>query len=217
MSSRRTLGSLVTLLAVLPGSAAAQTGTGAEADGASLLVGLALIVGVMAAFTIVVGAVVLAVSTPYVEALERRIYDAPVRSGAVGIATLIGGFVLTIVALFAVAVVGEIGVGEPVVGLVGMLLLAALVFGGMVLVTLADVIGSIVAGLALLRRFGSGEPNRWLALVVGSVVVSVLYLVPLVNVAAMAVVVGLGAGAMVGHWRSGRNGGASGSGEPAGG
>lgn len=215
MSSRRTLGSLVTLLALLPGSAAAQTGS--EADGALLLVGLALIVGVMAAFTIVVGAVVLAVSTPYVEALERRIYDVPVRSGAVGLATLIGGFVLTIVALLVMAVVGEIGGGEPVVDLLGMLVLMALLVGGMVFVTLADVIGSILAGLALLRRFGSGEPNRWLALVVGSVVVSALYLIPLVNVAAMAVVVGLGAGAMVGHWRSSRNGGASGPGEPAGG
>lgn len=52
---------------------------------------------------------------------------------------------------------------------------------------------------------------------IGSLVVSVLYLIPVVNVAAMAIVIGLGAGAMVGHWRSGRNGGVSGSGEPAGG
>jgi len=59
----------------------------------------------------------------------------------------------------------------------------------------------------VLRRLrDEPEPNPWLALVVGALVVQVLYLVPLLNLAVAVFVVALATGAIVGQWWQGRAG-----------
>ena len=208
MSLRRSLAFWIVPLAVVPATVAAQSRPEAVSEsGAGELVALGLLVyGVYVAVSIAIGVVVLAVSEfvgsgSYVRALERRIYDRPLRSAALGVGTIVGGlvgiFLLTVVLL----VLAELGAPDPVA-----LLVAVPLFGGTLLLYVGATIGTIVLGSYLLRRLGDGDSNLWVALVVGSLVVNV----PGLNLVLAFLVLFLGTGAVVDHWSNGRRDGPSG-------
>lgn len=211
MNLRGSFPTWIALLAFVPATVAAPTGPEAPIPEFGIAGLLVLGVIVYAAYVLVsvaIGAVVLAVSGfagsgSYVRAIERRIYERPVRTGAVGVGAIGGGLLGTALLAFAVVPLLGFGLPEPVV-----FVLAIPVVAGSLLLYVAAAIGTIVLGSYLLRRSRDGEPNRWLALAVGALVVNA----PLLNVVLAFVVLFLGTGAMVGHWwsnrrtdRSGRN------------
>ena len=147
-------------------------------------------------------AVVLTIDRSYVRSIEMRLVDDPVSAGVIGIGVLVGGFVVFAAMGAVVALLVDAGAPaalESVPTLVGI--------GVSVGLTVINTIGMIVAGLVVLRRLrDEPEPNPWLALVVGALVVQVLYLVPLLNLVVAIFVVALATGTIVGQWWEGRTG-----------
>ncbi|AFZ72918.1 hypothetical protein [Natronobacterium gregoryi] len=177
-----------------------------EADLAVLAVFAVLVYLVNVAFSVGFGVLALIVSevirsSSYVRAIETWSYDRPIRSVALGFGSIVGGFVGIVFLMFVVLVLVELGVPEPIV-----LLLMIAFFAGMLFLYVSATVGTIVFGSYLLRKVGSGEPNLWLALVVGALVVHI----PLLNFLFGFLVLFLGTGAMVDHWWHGRRGGSSG-------
>lgn len=208
MVLRRHLLSLVALLALVPVPALAQTGVEAPAVGSGLvdlvliLLLLALLMVINAAFSVALGIPVLLVSefvysNSYVRAIERRIYDAPVRSGGLGIATTLGGIVGLVVFAIGVALLTDAGLPDAV-GLV----LAIPFLVGVLFVYIGSAVSTVLVGSYLLRRFGTGESNVWAALVVGALVVNIPLLGFFVSLPAFLAALG----AMVARlWNSRRN------------
>ncbi|WP_418281112.1 hypothetical protein [Halorubrum sp. DTA98] len=173
------------------------------AAGVALIAAFVLIVyGSSVAFSVLLGAAVLGTSKlfgsgTYVPTVERLMRDGPVRSAAIGLAALVGGaigtFLLVIVLLFAV----ELGAPEPLPMAIVIPFVAGTAF-----VYAAVTVGTIALGSVLLRRFGEGEPNDWLALAVGSLVVNV----PGVNLLVAPPLTCVAAGAMIDErWRAWRD------------
>lgn len=150
--------------------------------------------------TLLIGAALLFVSTPYVQDIERHARGRTLRSWGIGVGALVGGPFVILLAMFVIAILGAIGLPDPVVFLLLLPLLGYFVF-----VYVAGTVGAIIVGAAVLRRRGPA-PNYWLALVGGALLVSLLAVVPLVNILVLLVVVGLGGGAMIDRWWGGRGG-----------
>lgn len=170
--------------------------TGIEGGLAAVLVLGLLMYAVYVAFSIFVGVLVLFVSEfvfgdSYVSAIEAHVYDHPFRSGAVGVGALLGGTVGIFLLMVVLLVLLELGLPEPAV-----LLSAVPFFAGMVLVYVGATVGTIVVGAYLLRLVGAGDPNLWIALVLGALVVNL----PGLNVVLAFVVLFVGVGAMFDHW-----------------
>jgi len=115
--------------------------------------------------------------------------DRPARSTGVGLLTVFA--VPLVLLLVALTIVG-----------IPLSLVGAVAFT--VLVWVAVVYGQYALGVWALSV--ADRENRWLALVVGALVVQVLYLVPLLNLAVAVFVVALATGAIVGQWWQGRAG-----------
>ena len=205
MNYRYALAGAVALLAFVPASAAAQRGLGGTLANPTTPEDLALAFGVYVAVTLVVGAVVLTVDRSYARTIEAHIGDDPLSAGAIGLGVLVGGFV-------ALAATGAVVALLVDAGAPAMLESAPLLLGvvASVALTVVNTIGMIAAGLIVLRRLrDEPEPNPWLALVVGAVVVQVLYLVPLLNLLVAICVVAPTTGAIVGQWWQNRAAGSS--------
>ncbi|WP_121741533.1 hypothetical protein [Natronorubrum halophilum] len=152
--------------------------------------------GYYSLLTLSVGAILLAVSRSSVRRIEARILENPLNAGAIGFGALVGSALAVASVRAVVALLTERGL-PPTVGFA--LALSAVVVP--VLLTLANTIGIILAGSALLRHFGDGsESNPWLALVVGTVVVNLLYLIPVVNILVIVGLVSVATGGIVGQW-----------------
>lgn len=196
MASRHVTATAITLLALVPVRVAAQGGLEDAVTSPTTPEELALAYGIYVAVTLVVGAIVLTVSQAFVRAVEKRIDERPLNAGAVGLGVLVGSFVALVVANAVASLLVESGV-PAVVGLVPAILAFAISVG----VTVINTIGIIVVGSVLLHRVGSGgEPNPWLALVVGALVVQLLYLIPIVNVVVGICVLALATGGVISHW-----------------
>jgi|GEM_PF-2151641 len=210
MIRRYVLATAVALLVFTPTPAAAQRGLRDTLANPTTPEELALAFGSYIAVTLVVGAVVLTIDRSYVRSIETRLVDDPVSAGVIGIGVLVGGFVVFAAMSAVVALLVDAGAPaalEAVTTLVGI--------GVSVGLTVVNTIGMIVAGLVVLRRLrDEPEPNPWLALVVGALVVQVLYLVPLLNLVVAIFVVALATGTIVGQWWQGRTAGSSDS-EPS--
>lgn len=200
MASRQSLVASIAVSTLVPATAVAQSDPGvpiAEPGIAEIAVLGLLVYAAYVVFTVVVGVLVLAVSEfalsgSYVRAIERRIYDRPVRSGLVGFGAIVAGFVGILLLMIVLLLLVEIGVPEPL-GLVA----AIPFFGGVLFLYVGATIGTIVLGSYVLRRL-SGESNLWLALVVGALVVNA----PVLNFVLAFLVLFLGTGAMIGRWWS---------------
>ncbi|MGQ3411188.1 hypothetical protein ACT4ML_02865 [Natrinema sp. LN54] len=165
----------------------------------------ALAFGVYVGLTLAVGALVLAVSPSTVRAVEDRLDERPATAGVIGVGVVVGGVVL--LATVSAATTLLVGFGAPEI--LERVPLVAMVAASAAL-TVANTIGIVAVGSFLLRGVGSGtDPNRWLALVVGTVVVQLLYLVPLVNVAVALCLVALATGAILGQWWQDRGSGSA--------
>ncbi|WP_226481386.1 hypothetical protein [Natrinema amylolyticum] len=173
---------------------------------AELVVLVALVYAVSVAFTIGLGALMLAVSSAVgsespVRAIQQRILAHPSRSAAIGIGTLVGGVAGIVLLLFALAFLGAVGLPDPV-ALVAMVPL----LGVQLFVSLTATIGAIAMGAAPLERLRGGDPSPWLALVVGALVVNI----PGLNLVLAPLALVLGTGATVDYWwqhrRNGRSG-----------
>ncbi|SFG56349.1 hypothetical protein SAMN04488063_2428 [Halopelagius inordinatus] len=166
------------------------------------LLGYAVYVAVSVVFCGLVVAVSEFVSSgSYVRDAEKRLYARPVRTGALGIGVVVGGIAGTVLLAVVLLVLVNAGAPEPL-----SLVAAVPVFGGLLFLSVASAVGTVVLGSALLRRVRGGEPSLWVALVVGSLVVNV----PLLNLVFGALVAVLGAGAIVGRWWENRRDGPSG-------
>ncbi|MFA9417077.1 hypothetical protein [Natrinema sp. HArc-T2] len=202
MIRRSVLATAVALLAFAPTPAAAQRGLRDTLANPTTPEELALAFGSYIAVTLVVGAVVLTIDRSYVRSIEMRLVDDPVSAGVIGIGVLVGGFVVFAAMGAVVALLVDAGAPaalESVPTLVGI--------GVSIGLTVVNTIGMIVAGLVVLRRLrDEPEPNPWLALIVGALVVQVLYLVPLLNLVVAIFVVALATGTIVGQWWQGRTG-----------
>lgn len=193
------IASLPTALTSLPmalvGTVSDSPASGVEA--LALLAAFGLIVYLSSvAFSLFLGGIVLGVSTlfgsgTYVQAIERRIRDAPVRSGAIGLGAFVVGIVgtvlVTILLLFGV----ELGAPEPLP-----MAVAVPFFGGTLFAYVATAVGTIVLGSLLLRRLRGGTPSPVLALLVGALVVNV----PGVNLLVVVPLICVAAGAMLDTW-----------------
>lgn len=196
MAHRRITVGAIVLLSLTPAPVTAQGGLRDAATSPTTLEELALAFGIYVAVTFVVGAIVLLLSQSFVRAVESRIDERPLNAGVIGLGVLVGSFVALVVANAVASLLVESG-APAVVGLVP----AALAFAVSVAVTVVNTIGIIVVGSGLLDRVGSGgEPNPWLALVVGTLLVQLLYLVPLVNVVVGIAVLSLATGGVISHW-----------------
>jgi hypothetical protein len=159
------------------------------------VLGLLLYV-VPVAFSVVVGAVVLVAAGvllpgSHVHAVESRIHDRPVRTGVVGLVASVGGLVAFVFLLLALLALVALGVPDPV------WLVAAVPFlGGVLFLYVASTLGTVALGSSVLGRLGAVEPNRWLALVVGSLLVNV----PGLNLVFGSAVLLLGTGGVVEQW-----------------
>ncbi|MFC6716759.1 hypothetical protein ACFQGT_17100 [Natrialbaceae archaeon GCM10025810] len=191
------------LLALVPAPVVAQTTPEAPItdSGFSELAVLGLLIYVVyVIFSIAIGVLVLVVSEfvfsgSYVRAIEKRAYDQPVGSGVLGLGVFVGGVVGFILLLLVFLFLMAFGVPE-FLGMAGVIPL----FGGILFTYVASALGTIVFGSYVLRRFGDGESNLWLALVVGALVVNI----PVLNFVLGFLVLFLGMGAMVGQWWSNR-------------
>ncbi|RDI72281.1 hypothetical protein [Halopelagius longus] len=204
MALRQFLAWTTLLLASVPATVAAQSVPETVPDStAALLVLGVLVYAIYVAISVVVGGVVLVVSNvrssgSYVRDIEKRIYARPLRSGALGIGVIVGGVVGTLLLSIGATSLVAFGAPEPL-GLVSVVPL----LGGTLFLSVASAVGTIVLGSYLLRKVRGGEPNHWLALVVGSLVVNV----PVLNIVLAIPVVFLGAGAIVGRrWSNRRDG-----------
>lgn len=208
MTLRQSLVSWILLLALVPATVVAQTTpeTPITDSGLAELVVLGLLIYVVyVIFSIAIGVLVLVVSEfifsgSYVRAIEKRAYDQPVRSGALGFGVFVGGVVGFILLLFVLLFLMAFGVPE-FLGMVGVIPF----FGGILFMYVASTLGTIVFGSYVLRRFSGGESNLWLALVVGALIVNI----PVLNFVLAFLVLFLGMGAMVGQWWSNRQDGKS--------
>lgn len=126
---------------------------------------------------LLLGAVLLRVAPRFADSAVETIRAEPVSTGAIGLAVVVG-------TIGAVAVLAVTIVGLPLaVGLLLSLLLLAWV---------ARIYGQYAVGSLALSRTGYG--NRYFALVVGVVGVTVLGIVPYLGTVVGIVVLGLGAG-----------------------
>lgn len=169
---------------------------GVEESLAAFLILGVIMYAVYVTFSIAMGVVILLVSEfvfddSYVRSIELHIYDQPLRSGAIGVGTLTGGFVGVVLLLFVLLVLLELGVPEPAI-----LLSMIPFFAGTAFMYVGATVGTIVVGAYLLRRFRGGTPNVWIALVIGALVVNL----PGPNFVLAFVVLFVGTGAMVDHW-----------------
>ena len=205
MVSRTALASWLLALALAPATAAAQSPPelpSVDAGLAELAVFALLFYVVYVAISLVVGVVVLAISEfvcseSYVRAVAARIRDTPGRAGAIGVGAMVGASVGYVLLLVALLVLVAVGLPEPVG-----LLAAVPLFGGTVFLYVGSTVGTVVFGSYLLRRLGRDEPNLWLALVVGALVVNV----PILNFVLAFVTLFVGTGGMLDQWWSGRGG-----------
>ena len=126
---------------------------------------------------LVLGAILLAVGPRFADAAHETTVAEPLRTAGVGLAALAGAAVASL--LLAITVVG-------------LPLAVALVLSTLVLAWVASVYGRFVVGAWLLSY--TGADGRYLALLVGAVVVALLGLVPFLGTAVSAVVLLLGAG-----------------------
>jgi len=206
MVSRTALASWLLALALAPATAAAQSSPelpSADAGLAELAVFAVLFYVVYVALSLVVGVVVLSVSEfvcseSYVRAVEARIRDSPGRAGAIGVGVMIAASVGYVLLLIVLLVLVAVGLPEPV-----SLLAAVPLFAGTVFLYVGSTVGTVVFGSSLLGRVGREEPNLWLALVVGALIVNV----PVLNFVLAFVVLFVGTGGMLDQWWSGRGGG----------
>ncbi|WP_226480471.1 hypothetical protein [Natrinema amylolyticum] len=194
MTSGYALETATTLLTLVPASVAARSDLEDVVTNPATLEELALAVGLYVLATVVIGALVLAVSQSSVRRIETRIVEEPVTTGVIGIGVLVGGVVAFAVLTAAASLLVAIGAPEPV-GTV----LEALTVAFPIALTIANTVGVIVLGSRLLRWVGRG-PNPWLALVVGAIAVNVLYLIPVVNIVTVLGLVALATGAIAGQW-----------------
>lgn len=176
------------------------------AFGGGLLVFLVVIAVVSlvvnAILTLVIGAPVIAVAADSIRAIGRHASAEPVRSGALGFGTIVGGGIAFVGASFVLQVLIAAGLPESVSFVV---LLAGLlgVLGLFGLLT----VGEIIAGSALLTRFGGDDdPSLWAALVVAAVGVNLAYLVPVGGSLLAVVLLSVATGAVVDRWWQGRGG-----------
>lgn len=129
-------------------------------------------------FNLLLGAVLIGLFPQFSRGVGERVANAPLRSGVVGLAALIG--VPILLALVAVSVVGI-----PF-SLVGILFFLFIIWVGLVY-------GRFAVGFWLVRRAGSN--SLWLGLIVGLLVAAALELVPIVGnfLNLLILLVGLGA------------------------
>ncbi|MES3516435.1 MAG: hypothetical protein PPP58_02105 [Natronomonas sp.] len=212
MALHSTLATVLTLAGFIPFTLLQTAPESADVDGglAAFLVLGVVVYALYVALSIGVGVVVLFVSEflregSYIGAIERHIYDRPLRSGVVGFGTLVGGFVGFVLSLFVLLVSIELGVPESVVLISILPFVIAVAF-----VYIGATVGTIVTGAYLLRRLRGGDPNVWIALVVGALVVNL----PGLNFVLAFVVLFVGTGAMVDHWWQNRRDGPSESNPP---
>lgn len=194
-SRRRVLTAATPLSGLVPAAVTARRGLADAITTPTTLAEFALASGVYVALTLAVGAIVLAVSPSTVRTVEDRVDERPATAGAIGLGVLVGGVVVLAMVSAAATLLVEFGAPEILerVPFVAMVAASAAV-------TVANTIGIVAVGSILLRGVGSGtDPNGWLALVVGTVVVQLLYLVPLVNVGVALCLVALATGAILGQ------------------
>ena len=167
----------------IPGSGIDLLSLGSLVFGVVALLGYSLL-------TLLVGGLLISNAESVVRAVDDQISDEPVRAagfGVAGVVAAVGTFLLT-----GVAVGTLVDFGAPL-QVNGLLLLAILALVALVLT--ATAVSNIVAGSFLLRHVSDGAPNLWLALVGGSIVVSLLSLLPVVKLVGPAVaVLALGGG-----------------------
>lgn len=150
-----------------------------------------------AVLTLVIGASLVAVAAEWLRAIERRVAEKPIRSGAVGFGAIVGGIVAYVVfvsvVLFVIDAAGLPESAESVVLLTGL----AIALGFFVMTT----VGELIAGSALLKHFGSDDdPSLWVALGVAALVVNAAYLVPLAGSLVALVLLSVATGAVVDRW-----------------
>ncbi len=180
---------------------AAPESTGPDGGLAVFLVLAVLVYFVYVSFSIVVGAVILLVSkfvfkNSYIESIEKHIYHQPLRSGAIGIGAIVGGFAGVILLMIVLLLSMELGVPEPAI-----LLSVIPFFAGVIFIYVGATVGTIVVGAYLLRRLRGGDPNFWIALVIGALVVNI----PGLNFVLAFVVLFVGTGAMFDLWWQSRH------------
>jgi len=135
---------------------------------------------------LVFGLIVLALVPEFSREVGGTFRDQPLSSGGVGLLALVG--VPVVLAIIAITIIGI-----PLALLGGLLYAIALWLG--------YVYGAYALG-AWLLTFGERERSRWLALVLGLLVVTVVGLVPVVGGFVVFVVFLLGLGALsIGFWR----------------
>jgi len=127
--------------------------------------------------TLFVGAAVISNAGGRVRTAGEEVRHHPVETGAFGLGTVaacVGGYL----------VVGVIAAGLAELGApaqVGIFVLVPLVVGVIGLV-IAAAVGQLVVGILLLRRFSDdGQPNLWIALVVGTLIVGLTAVLPAGN------------------------------------
>ncbi|WP_222917063.1 hypothetical protein [Natrinema sp. SYSU A 869] len=196
MTPRYTLVTAITLSTLVPATVTGRSDLEDVVTNPATLEELALAVGLYVLATVVIGALVLAVSQSSVRRIETRIVEEPVTTGVIGIAILVGGVVAFAVLMAVASLLVAVGVPEPVgTGL------EALTVVFPIALTVSNTVGVIVLGSRLLRRAGRGpKPNPWLALVVGAITVNVLYLIPVVNIVVVLGLVAVATGAIASQW-----------------
>lgn len=128
--------------------------------------------------TIIVGAIMLAASPNYVDSIIEDVLEEPVASFAWGILTLIV-FVGTAF-LLAITIIGIV-----------------LVIPLVILFVIVAIAGNVLAYLAVCDGF---VDNRWAALVVAALAVTVVSLIPAIGTIVGFVVGSVGTGAIVRRW-----------------
>ncbi len=184
-----------TLGPAIPPETLTQTGL-EEFSFVFIILFAAVLYVVYALMTLVFGAVILAVGTPFVQRVYGHARSTPVRSGAIGIGAIVGAVVVYVLLGVVVLVLLQIGAPEPT----GLLLIIPVLvgFGCSIVVT---TIGEIIVGAALLQWYtGEPEPNLWIALVIAALVVNLLFLIPPVGLLVGPLLIALATGAMVDQW-----------------
>ncbi|SEH16381.1 hypothetical protein SAMN04487967_2587 [Natronorubrum sediminis] len=194
---RRSLPAVVlTLLALVPSSAAAQNGATAPRTLAEILV----VMGVYAVITFGVGLLLLAVSQSYVRGVGTHMRRHTLRSFLLGLGAFVASFVAVFAGMFLITGITALGAPDTV-SVALMLALVFAFFGFWLLILLADALAIIVVGALVLGWVRSSpDPNLWLGLVVGILVVHLVYLIPLVNILVILVLPTIGIGAMIDSW-----------------
>jgi len=177
---------------------------GAQAGSGQSVGELAVVaVGVYFAYllvTLVFGGFVLLVAGDRVRQLETRLRQSTLRAAGLGFGGIVGsviGFVL-----FALGIVLLVELGAPeAVGLVLLVPFLAVALA----VLFVSAVGVIIAGSWLLRTLKQqAEPNLWVGLVVGAVIINIALLVPMVNVGVGLLLIALPLGGLIDAWWTAR-------------